>query len=39
MGDKEEGGVKNLKKWVISFIDGPIAHIAICLNFDSEYIG
>ena len=23
MGDKEEGEVKNLKKWVISFMDGP----------------
>ena len=23
MGDKEEGGVKNIKKWVTSFIDGP----------------
>ena len=23
MGDMGEGGVKNLKKWVMSFIDGP----------------
>ena len=23
MGDKAEGGVKNLKKWVTSFMDGP----------------
>ena len=23
MGDKGEGGVKNLKKWVTSFMDGP----------------
>ena len=23
MGDKEQGGVKNLKKWVTSFMDGP----------------
>ena len=23
MGDKEEGRVKNLKKWVTSFMDGP----------------
>ena len=26
MGDKgEEEGVKNLKKWVMTFIDGPIS--------------
>ena len=24
MGDKGEGGVKNLKKWVMSFMDGPL---------------
>ena len=24
MGDNGEGGVKNLKKWVMSFIDGPV---------------
>ena len=24
MGDKGEGGVTNLKKWVTSFIDGPL---------------
>ena len=23
MGDKAKGGVKNLKKWVTSFMDGP----------------
>ena len=23
MGDKGEGGFKNLKKWVTSFMDGP----------------
>ena len=23
IGDKDEGGVKNLKKWVMSFMDGP----------------
>ena len=23
MGDKGEGGVKNLKKWVTSFMDSP----------------
>ena len=23
MGDKGEGGVKNLKKWVTSFMDAP----------------
>ena len=23
MGDKIKGGVKNLKKWVTSFMDGP----------------
>ena len=23
MGDKGEGGVKNIKKWVTSFMDGP----------------
>ena len=25
MGDKGEGGVKNLKNWAISFMDGPYA--------------
>ena len=24
MGDKGEGGVKNLKKWAKSFMDGPL---------------
>ena len=24
MGDKWEGGVKNIKKWVKSFMDGPL---------------
>ena len=24
MGDKGEGEVKNLKKWVTSFMDGPL---------------
>ena len=24
MGDKGEGGVKNLKKWVTSFMDSPL---------------
>ena len=24
MGDKGEGGVKNLKKWVMSLIDGQV---------------
>ena len=24
MGDKGDGGVKNLKKWVTSFMDGPL---------------
>ena len=27
MGDKGEGGVKNLKKWVTSFMDGPFHKI------------
>ena len=27
MGDKGERGVKNLKKWVMSFIDGPLFEI------------
>ena len=27
MGDKGEGRVKNLKKWVISFMDGPNSKI------------
>ena len=26
MGDKEEGGVKNIKKWVTSLMDGPLPH-------------
>ena len=25
MGDKGEEGIKNIKKWVTSFMDGPIA--------------
>ena len=25
MGDKGEEGFKNLKKWVTSFMDGPLA--------------
>ena len=25
MGDKGEGGAKNIKKWVTSFIDSPIS--------------
>ena len=25
MGDKGEGGVKNLKKWVTLFMDGPLS--------------
>ena len=28
MGDKGEGGVKNLKKWVTSFMDGPLLIMA-----------
>ena len=28
MGDKGEGGVKNLKKWVMSFMDGPLKYIS-----------
>ena len=31
MGDKGEGGVKNFKKWVTSFIDGPLVKL-----FESE---
>ena len=30
MGNKREGGVKNLKKWVTSFMDGPKKKINIC---------
>ena len=32
MGKKGEGGVKNLKKWVKSFMDGPILK---CLAFST----
>ena len=28
MGDKGERGVKNLKKWVTSFMDRPIGQVA-----------
>ena len=31
MSDKGEGGVKNFKKWVTSFIDGPLVKL-----FESE---
>ena len=27
MSDKGEGGVKNLKTWVTSFMDGPLASV------------
>ena len=27
MGDKWEEGVKNLKKWVTLFIDGPLVYL------------
>ena len=29
MGDKGEGGVKNLKKWVMSFMDGPLCTLQL----------
>ena len=29
MGDKGEGGAKNLKKWVTSFMDRPFTNIII----------
>ena len=31
MGDKGEGGVKNLKKWVMSFVNGPYLLTIYCL--------
>ena len=36
MGDKGNGGVKNLKKWVTSFMDGP--KILFSFNFKQEGI-
>ena len=27
MGDKGESGIKNLKKWETSFMDGPLVNI------------
>ena len=27
MSDKGEGGIKNLKTWVTSFMDGPLASV------------
>ena len=32
MADKGEGGVKNLKKWVMSFIDGPCVTVINTMN-------
>ena len=29
MGDKGEGGAKNLKKWVTSFVNGPLSIISL----------
>ena len=29
MGDKGEEGVKNLKKWVTLFIDGPFTNFSL----------
>ena len=29
MGDKEEGVIKNLKKWVTSFMDGPLGSVVV----------
>ena len=33
IGDKDEGGVKNLKKWVMSFMDGPLSKSFPLHNF------
>ena len=32
MGDNGEGGVKHLKKWVMSFMDGPLIQWPAALN-------
>ena len=32
MGDKGEGGVKNLKKWVTSFTDSPLQVSIFCIE-------
>ena len=29
MGDKGDGGVKNLKKWVMTFMDGPLVGLPL----------
>ena len=33
MSDKGEGGVKNLKKWVTSFMDGPLDVCFFTVNY------
>ena len=35
MGDKGEGGVKNLKNWMTSFIDGSLHFIAWHMSNDN----
>ena len=32
MGDKDEGGVKNLKKWVTSFMDGRLCWYVLSIG-------
>ena len=32
MGDKEKGGVKNLKKWVTSFMDGRLCWYVLSIG-------
>ena len=40
MGDKGEGGVKNLKKWVTSFMDGPLdKRIIFLYKFIDKVLG
>ena len=38
MGDKGQGGVKNLKKWVTSFMDRPLLMFPKALYYFDYYI-
>ena len=36
MGDKGKGGIKNFKKWVTSFMDGPCVEINDFLTYQLD---
>ena len=39
MGDKGEGAVKNLKKWVMSFMDGLSSRSVAVFEFAASIVG